>query len=348
MGSSNREFADAPVETSDNSRNSSFKFDDIMREGSGNSISNRNDVQANPVSKDGKLDFGSFDNLYGSQNLSKPAAVEAAGAAYPVRPFSAADINNSGNVAADMLKNEPHDKGQNAKIDQIYSHDKTQAQLNQDIDTFRKSGAMGGVQQFAEGDCWFQASLAAVAGTPGGAEKISNMIASNPAGGYTVTYPSHPLNVSQNEVDGNTKISGSAEWDKVLQAAMLKEDPKGYNGGTMEYGLHLLTGKQAQDLPLAIANQAQISSSIESALAQGKPVTAGTTEQPADPIRGHHVYTVTAYDANTNTITLRNPWGDNPLSPGTQENGVNVGGAGFISMPMDVFMKNYKKVSIAA
>jgi hypothetical protein len=283
-------------------------------------------------------------------------------------PFSATDISNAGQQLADELRAGSSDP--NDLISYIRSQDKSQSALNQDIADYAKSGAVGGIQTLVLNDCWFESPLAALANAPGGAEKISQMITTSSDGGYTVTFPGakdKPVTISKDEVDKNGQVTNTAEWGKVIEAAILKADPSECDangpGGFAMNAIHLLTGENAGYAFTFDSNASNLASLISSSLQEGKPVVVDSDQvaQPANgaappadapapvqaPIIDGHTYAVIDCDKNSDTITLRNPWGTNDVPPGTQENGVTVEGAGEISMSMDTFMKNFRQVSYA-
>jgi len=97
----------------------------------------------------------------------------------------------------------------------------------QDIANSGLSGA-GGIDQGSLDDCVFEACAAAVATTPTGRATISEMIALNSNGSYTVTFPGEygtasPATVTQSTLI-STGVSDSATWADVLEAALITSD----------------------------------------------------------------------------------------------------------------------------
>lgn len=278
-------------------------------------------------------------------------------------PFSASEVANAGVEIANELRVGSTD--QRDVISNIRAYDRNQQELNQDIADYSKSGAVGGIQTLVLNDCWFESSLAAMANTPGGPEKVAQMITSNPDGGYTVVFPGKPdapIALTKDEVDKDSRVTNTAEWAKVLEAAILKADPYDCTqGGFATNAIELLTGKQSGYAFTSDYKTGQMAALIASAMHQNKPVVVDSnqTVPPADgsqpppdqpppvqpPIIDGHTYAVTGFDPATNVITLRNPWGTNDIDPGTQENGVIVRGAGQISMSIDTFMQIFRQVS---
>ena len=90
------------------------------------------------------------------------------------------------------------------------------------------------------------------------------------------------------------------------------------NGGWMSDVSVQVLGQSSIDYS---PTQSDAMQSIIAALAANKAVTAGTIGSTAgddslpNGLYGSHAYDVTAYDANSGTFTLFNPWGDDQPSP---------------------------------
>ena len=306
-------------------------------------------LSKNQLVQDGQIRFGSSTaELYGQETSNSGTSGD------PLHPFSVDEIERSGENTAELLSS-----GNMASSESNYmilSRDNPE-QLALDVSAYERSGAAGGVQQGGLEDCWFQVSVAAFSTAPDGAEKISNMITQTDDGQYKVTFPGDPLRpviVSNNEVDNNPDITDSAKWGRVLEAAILKRDPKsalpqerGGTGGNITDGLRLLTGKESTEIHIADSDLSSMSDTIQESLEDQRAIVASTPSSTDEPIEYRHAYSVSAYDPSSKTISLRNPWGYNEALPGTRQNGVLVGGAGEISMPLDIFMKNFHKIDIA-
>ena len=93
-------------------------------------------------------------------------------------------------------------------------------------------------------------------------------------------------------------------------------DPTGNNyndiNGGGSNGLASITGQQSNAFSAAASNAAQL---ISQAVASKQNVMMAS-ENTVDGLVADHMYTVTAYDAATNSVTLRNPWGTGAGSNG--------------------------------
>lgn len=196
------------------------------------------------------------------------------------------------------------------------------------------------VKQEGYGDCYFDASIAALAQKH--PDQIKNMIHDNGNGTFTVTFPHQKDNgagnlwglfgdsyhdvkvtVSDKDLPSNATNAGdgNAKWPEVLEAAYAKVNG-GYskigNGGNPTSAMTTLTGKSAD-----YYSPSDGAGKIEQALKDGKMVTVLTPKSDGDQagaengtnphsLVGEHAYTVTGVtkgpDGKT-YVELRNPWG---------------------------------------
>lgn len=168
-----------------------------------------------------------------------------------------------------------------------------------------------GVNQTTIGDCYFEASLASMAGTKDGKQQIHDMIKQNQDGSYTVTFPGdkeHPMQVTRDDLDKATKsgqVQDNATWAKVLQTAFLKYEHGGVfadhkipdkNEGIpdeagvryQDQAMHLLTGKDValdsmsnpnledHELLLGSVSKENVARTMEDALKNGEPIVCST------------------------------------------------------------------------
>lgn len=199
---------------------------------------------------------------------------------------------------------------------------------------------MNDVKQEGYGDCYFDASIAALAQKH--PDQIKNMIHDNGNGTFTVTFPHQKDNgvgnvwglfgdsyhdvkitVSDKDLPSNATNAGNgnAKWPEVLEAAYAKLNG-GYNkignGGNPTSAMSALTGKDNN-----YYSPSDGAGKIEQALKDGKMVTVLTPKSDGDQagaengtnphsLVGEHAYTVTGVtkgpDGKT-YVELRNPWG---------------------------------------
>jgi hypothetical protein len=220
------------------------------------------------------------------------------------------------------------------------------------------SGA-GGINQGKHNDCVFEASAAAVATTARGRAAISEMIVQDADGSYAVTFPGEPRNrITVTQADLKTaRVSDSATWAGVLEAALIKWNPQFANGAKLpanakgapggaaptpaQYALHLLTGSPASK---DVAWASRIGDRIAEALGHGRPVVAFCANNDERALVSGHEWTVMACDARAQRITLRNPWGKFGTA-GTTKNGVAYNGYAEVTMTLQQFGQFYKEVT---
>ncbi len=284
-----------------------------------------------PVSNDGTLNFGSFDVLYGNKKQSE------------------------GEKPGDDYTDKPGSKGNGPDLNTEEGRQDALAQSLQNIDE-------NGVDQQGYGNCVFESSLAALASTSEGQELIKDMIKVTPEG-YEVTFAgdkNNPVTVTPEDLKDSNLNSSEALWAKVIEKAAVKRDPKTGEGGNppegsnltpAQYQLSLLTGNDASkfdasDSGFLIFPGAE--DKIDDALKNGEAVVAFCKDDGVenDGLHSSHEYTVTGYDPETGTITVRNPWGNNN---GFNEstNGVTPLPDGQMSMSYDTFKKYFGEVTVA-
>lgn len=224
-----------------------------------------------------------------------------------------------------------------------------------------------GIKQGSIGDCYFEASLAAVAKS--NPTIIKNMIKDNGNGTYTVTFPGakgEPITVkAPTEAEQGLYNHGSAQglWASVVEKAygeycqkhFWRRSPFNLGGGnTPEEGadgggrtagsMKLLTGSDTSTDMLLITSQATVARNLEAAFS-GKPpksVTAGINnsffgDQTDDKFYVGHAYSITGFKPDGKgggMVTIRNPWGG---KDGTTD--------GTITVPLATFLKNFSDVT---
>ncbi|MBX9569748.1 MAG: hypothetical protein K2X77_12700 [Candidatus Obscuribacterales bacterium] len=221
------------------------------------------------------------------------------------------------------------------------------------------------IKQGTIGNCYFHASLAAVAKS--NPQLIKDMIKDNGDGTYTVTFPGakdEPITVkAPTEAEQGLYNRGSEHgtWANVLEKAYGQYsqtfyrrglfNPTGGNtpaeggdgGGRPEGVMKLLTGSSTDTDMLLINSQSSIARKLEDAFSSVPPkaVAAGINNlffwnTTSDGFYAAHAYSVTGFKPDGKgggMVTIRNPWaGEDGTTQGT------------ISIPLEKFIKNFSQI----
>ena len=261
-------------------------------------------------------------------------------------PFRAEQIANAGQEAVSRMPSNPLVRQLNPMQRQEFA----KAELF--------SGGAAGIDQGKNNDCWFDASLSAVARTRKGQMAISHMIVQTSDSSFAVRFPGGPdqatlvdgLDLQRNGLTNNTL------WAQILEATALKLFPNQTStGGKAIVALKLLTGGEPQSLLLSDYQPAQIASILDNCLRADQPMTVGSKPAelaPASPVESAHMHTVLAFDSQNGTVVLRNPWGHNVMSPnapriGQEKNGVRNLGAGVLEMSIPTLQKYFGRLAFS-
>lgn len=218
------------------------------------------------------------------------------------------------------------------------------------------------VHQGNTGNCWFESSLASLAGT--NPEAIRNMITDNKDGTYTVTFPGDPKRpvTVQAPTDGEIGLFDQAfdnsgryngYWSTVMEKAFGRyqqlnnggsgeTDTEGAGmGGNPKEALRLLTGRDYQTSSVP-SDRAEASRMLREALASGQPLVAITdwslfSDTTSDDFARNHAYSILGFQPGPNgggTVEIRNPWGGSDNTT-----------RGSIRISLEQFMRNFSHVS---
>jgi len=185
-----------------------------------------------------------------------------------------------------------------------------------------KEGA-NAIDQSRYPNCWFEASMSALAQLPRGQRLLSNMIHFGDGDKYVVRFPGDGKEYVVSEADcEQAGITNRAVWASLLECAQIKKFPNNQGaGGTyddqsrLEVGMGCITGGKAEMLMLsANTSPSELSSFIGGAVRSGNPITAGTWNDARlrdlpDLVIGSHAYTIIGIDQSRNMVTFRNPHG---------------------------------------
>ncbi len=191
------------------------------------------------------------------------------------------------------------------------------------------------ITQGAIGDCYFLASLAAIARS--NPDALRNRISQQSDGSYNVIlYVRNGDNFRQQVVNvtatfpqrdngrgdltyanaGDTNAQGTELWVRLFEKAYakLKGSYDEIEGGFEENALETLLGQEAEELNLSSLTNEQLITRVRAAFRSNQPVTAGTGRfEPNQFTRLNEIVPLHAYtvmDINDDTITLRNPHGE--------------------------------------
>ncbi len=174
-----------------------------------------------------------------------------------------------------------------------------------------------GIDQMLYPNCWFEASMAALAELPRGQRLIASMIKYRGAG-YVVRFPGDGVEYLVSKDDLVKRgIQNRALWASLIECAQLRKFPNnsGASGeygdqSRLEVGLAAITGCHAEIIYPGQASMQELSSFIGGAVRSKNPIIGGTNRS-AGPLVPTHAYTFIGFEPARNMVTLRNPHGAN-------------------------------------
>ena len=201
--------------------------------------------------------------------------------------------------------------------------DQNRRDLSQPLPLFVQPEAPSGsrVAQGFEGDCWLLGALPTLT-----SEEIKDLVQPT-EGGFQVRFADGTQeNVSPlTEAERRVYSRGDGAWSGLLEkvvAQKLGSVGLDLKGGLPQDALALLTGAQCDvfsltDKPLHgpdLRDRANLGILLENTLSRGGAVFTQANANDYDPQQSiisdaRHAYTVTGYEPSTQTVSLRNPWG---------------------------------------
>lgn len=190
-----------------------------------------------------------------------------------------------------------------------------------------KDGAAA-IDQMSHPNCWFEASLAAMAELPRGQRLIASMIRGKGNDTYVVRFPGDGKEYQITTLDlQEAGIHDSALWASLIECAQLRKFPnnEGSTGADddlsrLQVGLTAVSGYKAEVLDWwgqSAPAKAELSSFIDSAVRSKNPIVCATYPgfgKAPMILFPRHAYTIIGYDPASHMVILRNPHGKHSRS----------------------------------
>lgn len=220
------------------------------------------------------------------------------------------------------------------------------------------------VTQGAVGDCYLDSSLAGLANSPQGRQRLRQLVTAHDDGTYTVRFADGrrvgvdgDLYVTDGDDATYSEITKGSIWVGVVEKAYAQRHG-GYqpiDGGRANEALTELVGGEGESRDLDHISKDGTWQILKAAEHDGRPLTASSSDDTGvgyvkdggkvDPV-GNHSWTVvgTHVGEGQRWVTLRNPWGQNDgLNFG--DHGVMAparpGEDGYVDIPLDLFVKRF-------
>lgn len=211
------------------------------------------------------------------------------------------------------------------------------------------------VRQGRHGSCAFLAAI--IAQAENDPASIQRMIASNPDGSWTVTFPGQDpvqvrlsraeiaLGASTGSQNGNNGL-----WVAILEKAYAIVQSGGASnplsiyedGEPIDRTTQVVSGENSTSIALGDqVNLRDLKARIERALLDGRPITASLHQDNPYNLPDGHAYSV--LNLRGDNITLRNPWGDNRSGEGNTNDG-QVDGR--LTLPLSDFARYFRSITV--
>lgn len=194
-------------------------------------------------------------------------------------------------------------------------------------------------------DCYLLSAIASLADKR--PEEIMKMIKSNGNNTYTVTFAGIKNGTVTIEKPTNAELdkyvsrgTDSSIWAAVIEKAYMKLDVAGGVGGTVGSGINIITGHVTDADTLALTSKDETRSKLKEATKENKIITAAVSVigDKKNNVFSRHNYSVLSYDEKSDTVKIRNPWGErdfkNIKNPDNKDDGV-------VTLTMDEFNEKF-------
>jgi hypothetical protein len=211
---------------------------------------------------------------------------------------------------------------------------------------------LAALRQGSLGDCYFLAALGSVIARDPMA--VVRMITENKQGkrvtGYTVAFPGRGTVTIAPPTDAEVaRYSSSGRdglWLPVLEKAY--GQVRGASAGTdrqaevgegdqLSEGIRTFTGHKGDHDLLLLTGLKTTGEKLTRAFAEGRIVTAAVMSENRLKLPKGHAYSVIGWNARTQVVTIRNPWGSNPKGAPGEATGV-------FSLPLKEFDEIFSEV----
>jgi len=259
---------------------------------------------------------------------------------------------NDGLTRADLLA---YEQGRGRTADNLYGHGR--AKIKGQSRALFPNGAptLAALRQGGLGDCYFLSALGSViARDP---QAVVRMIREVKQGakvtGYTVTFPGRgSVTVApptDAEVARYSSSGADGLWLPVLekaygqvrgQSAATDRQAEVGEGDQLSEGVRTFSGGRGDHDFLALTGLAATRNKLTRAFKDGRIVTAAVMTENRLKLPKGHAYSVIGWDAKTDRITVRNPWGSNPKGAPGEANGV-------FTLPLTEFDEIFAEIQYA-
>lgn len=228
------------------------------------------------------------------------------------------------------------------------------------------------IQQGELGDCYFLAAVASLADTPAGKKQIFDMIQDKGNGKFSVTFPGKPAITIDAPTDAEIALYSTSgkdgQWLAVLEKAYAHQtnqdawfiqrsnpyDAIG-NGAQLSTGIKGITGSGSDTDILLLTSESSLRTKLQQALKAGRVTTSSVSKtlnpmadqsRTANGLPRGHAYSVLAFDAKKDQVTVRNPWGNTELidAKGQPRDGVD---DGTFTMSLTEFKSTFSMITYA-
>lgn len=182
-------------------------------------------------------------------------------------------------------------------------------------ETVAKDGPDGITQFIGYPDCSFECSMASLAMQPKGQKLIADMFSGGANGVYIVKFAGGDgveYNIGPHVIE-SSRVKDKAMWATLIHCALIKKFRNSYHG-TLEEGLHCMTGKKTEKLYPASTTQQALTSFIADALEAQNPVVCAALDDFGplpELVESDQAFSITAFDGASGMLTIRNPHGSN-------------------------------------